>query len=481
MTVTPCSACGETVPNARHCVNCGTVRSDAGIPTEPAYQDSLTERLSERATAASHESVSFDILRSRHGKYDRPLGGYLFPEEQPEAVFRLDKTIVETYAESTWPVKSGIMKSGHLVVSGDRLISITPDGEVAQVLPVPLRDVVAVSTRSTWRDSVLVVDLAEGISYSYYLGGLSDDELEAVQTLVEELGRDQSSAESRAARFVQDADDVIAESETAESALRAVADLFAERDERTVFDQTVAEAESIRELFTALSTSPAVASTGSEIQADTTGDVSLPVRKHRFSDLRRRAVYTAQNADPTEVGKYALGAGLALGTYAVTAPISTPVGLAAIAAGGAATGAYASTHPDSLAARIDPIPLAINARTTGQRWKQSSAPGGAGIGIALSALSHLEAEQAVPPEYAHWIANADYGSIIRGAEMARRAAEQSPGSTHPDHAAVLGGGFGLMYGYLDDETRGDLEELLDEDLCDELQQPEAKLSEDEIE
>ena len=213
---------------------------------------------------------------------------------------------------------------------------------------------------------------------------------------------------------------------------------------------------------------------------DSDADVPLPVRKPRLSNLRRQVAYTAQNADPAEAGKYALGAGILLGTYAVSAPISTPLGLAAIAAGGAATGAYASTHPGSLAARIDPIALAIDAKTAGRRWKKNPAPGRAGVGMALGAIDHLE-EEVVPPEYAHWVANADYDSIMRGAEMARRAAEGSQGSTHPEHAAALGGGFGLLYGYLDDETRADLEELLDEDLYKELQPPQEGTDVDPVE
>lgn len=480
MVVSQCLDCEATVPEARLCVNCGTSRSDTGIPAEIVYLDGLTERLSKKAIGASHDSVSFDTLRSTYKKYDRPLGGYLLSEEQPEAVFQLNKTIVEGYAESSWTVKSGIMNSGHLVVSEDRLISVTPGGEIAQVLPVHIRDVVSVSTRSTWRDSVLSVNLIEGNTYSYYLGGISDDDLQSVQALVRELSRNQNSAESRAAQFVQEVDDAIAESETAESVLRVVADLFAERDERTAFDQAVAEAESVQELFTALSSSTAIASPATENQMGSDADIPLPVRRPRLSNLRRQVAYTAQNADPTEVGKYALGAGIMLGTYAVSAPISTPIGLAAIAAGGAATGAYASTHPSSLAARIDPIGLAIDAKTAGRRWEQNPAPGGAGIGIALSAIDHFE-EDVVPPEYAHWVANADYDAIMRGAEMARHAAEGSQGATHPDYAAALGGGFGLMYGYLDNQNRDDLEDLLDEDLYEALQPPEERTDVDQAE
>jgi hypothetical protein len=480
MAASQCPDCEATVPEARLCINCSVPRSDTGIPSEVAYLDGLTERLSRRATAASHDSVSFDILRSTHEKYDRPLGGYLLSKEQPEAVFQLNKTIVEGYAESSWTVKSGVMNSGHLVVSKDRLVSVTPSGEVAQVVPVHVCDVVSVSTRSTWRDSVLSVDLVDGTTYTYYLGGMSDDDLESGRTLIEELHRSQNSAESRARQFVQDADDAIAESETAESALRSVADLFAERDERTVFDQSVAESESVQELFTALSNSTAIASPVTESQIDSDADVSLPVRRPRLSNLRRQVAYTAQNADPAEVGKYALGAGIMLGTFAVSAPISTSIGLAAIAAGGAATGAYASTHPNSFAAQIDPIPFAISAKAAGRRWEKNPAPGGASIGMALAAIDHLEGD-VVPPEYAHWVANADYDAIMRGAEMARRAAESSQGSTNPEHAAALGGGFGLLHGYLDDESRDDLEELLDEDLYEALQPPEKETDVDQSE
>lgn len=465
MAAYQCSACGETVPRASRCVECG---DDTGLdcaPSADAYLDGLTRRLSERAAAASHDSLSFDAVRSDYDAYDRPLGGYLYPDEQPIAVFRLSETEIEGHASDSWTVTAGLLKSGHLLVTEDRLVAVTPDAPATQLVPVDFADVVAVERESTWLDSVLSVELADGYTYAYHLERTSDEEMDSALALLRELSDERSSADSRAARFLRDADDVVAEGDSAEAVLRDVAALFAERDEETVFDRLVAESDSVDELFAAISNSPGVASPDGREATDADG--GLPVRRPRFSALRHRVAYTAQNADPAEVGKYTLAAGLGFGAAAVSAPISTTVGLAAIAAGGAATGAYASAHPDSLAARIDPIALALSAKTTGRRWDASSIPAGAGTGAAVGALEHL-GNESVPPEYARWFADADFDAIVEGAELAAREASRSEAHGSPNRAAMLGGGIGLASGYVDDATMEELRELLDDDLYEAL-------------
>ncbi|RDI69947.1 C1 domain-containing protein [Halopelagius longus] len=471
MAAYQCSACGETVPRARRCVECGAETDVDCAPSEDAYLDGLTRRLSEQAAAADHDSVSFDAVRSDYDVYDRPLGGYLYPEERPMAVFGLGETVITSFTEDSWTVKAGLLKSGHLLVTEDRLLSVTPDAPTTQLVPVDFADVVAIERESSWLDSVLSVELADGYTYEYHLERTPDEEMDAALALLRELSDGRSSAETEAARFVRDVDDVVAAGNSAETVLRDVADLFAERDEETVFDHLVAEADSVDELFVALSNAPNVGPPAGEATSEDEREGedggALPVRRSRFSNLRHRVAYTAQNADPAEVGKYTLAAGFGFGAAAVSAPISTPVGLAAIAAGGAATGAYASAHPDSLAARIDPIALALSAKTAGRRLDASPVPAGAGTGAALGAIEHL-GDEAVPAEYAHWFAEADFDAIVEGAELAAREAARSEAYGDRNRAAIVGGGVGLASGYVDDATLDELEGLLDDDLYEAL-------------
>lgn len=467
-----CEECDASVPEAELCLSCGTPLAVDCIPSDEGYKHGFSNRLSDQALAADHESVSFDTLRSTHETYDRPLGGYLYPDEQPEAVLPFSKVAIDSPSETSWTAKTGLFTQGHLLVTDARLVAVIPRDDGDQIVPLHFRETTAVESRAKLLNSGFSVTLADKSTYTYSLDDVGDEPLEEAVTMVQELSDAHDTAESRAGRFIQDVDAVIAESETAEDALREVADLFAARDEETHFDAVVAEATSVDELLVALSLSSAAgaAPPAPAEDADTDGAAPNypPTRRPQLSNLKQHVKYTAQNADPADVAKYSLAAGVGFGVYAVSAPFSTTLGLAALAAGGAATGAYASAHPDSLAARIDPVALALNANTRGRQMKAAPGPTGLGAGTALGAIEYLGSE-AASEEYAQWVANADFDSMMEGARLAAKAAEQSPAFENPNHAAALGGGMGLMYGYLDEPQQRDIEELLDADLYETLE------------
>jgi hypothetical protein len=239
-------------------------------------------------------------------------------------------------------------------------------------------------------------------------------------------------------------------------------DLFARLSARSPADPSSDAAErSESDPESAAGSTPVPASDASSVPSALTGS-----RPPRLADVQRRVTHTLRNADPGEVAKYSLAAGVGFGAYAVSAPFSTTAGLALLAAGGAATGAYASSHPNSLAARIDPVELALNARARGKQWSASAGAKREGTGAALGTLEYL-APRAVPGAYAHWVANADFDSVMEGSDAALRAADESGEWYSPRGAAALGGGAGLLYSYLDEERRDelrDLEEVLDADL-----------------
>ncbi|SFR41894.1 hypothetical protein [Halogeometricum limi] len=478
-----CSFCGSAVPETRYCVNCNT---NVGAVDVPRRNPSLTAHLSEVTADADHESVTFDALRSRHDQYDRPLGGYLFADERPRRVLDVDGVTLEDVRGETWTVRPGFRRRGHAILTDDRLLLVTPADPGDQLVAVPLDDVVAVETESTWLRERLTFERADGWTTTVSLAGVSADELDAVAADVRERVRATDSAASRAAAFERDVDAAVADADDAETALRAVADLFAERDETAVFDHVVREASSADDLLSGLSNTttrpslptpadgPSEAGDAGDAEgADATpvnggdggGASSLPTAgRPSIEPVRQRVSRTLRDGDPKEAGKWAIGAGIAGFSVAVSLPFSTAAGLGAIALGGAATGAYASANPESAAARIDPIELALGAKTRERQWKRGGGPGGAAVGSVLGAAEHV-VDRTDDTAYAHWLANADPELALRGATLGAEAAKKSPNADDPTTAALVGGGLGLAYGYTDlDYESDELRELLDEDV-----------------
>lgn len=471
-----CPACSSTVPPASRCLDCGEALPSEAIPSRTTDEEVLRDRLQDLAARAHHETVTVESLGDDYGAYDRPLGDYLFASEQPVALFGSPGVVVEGSGGAVWKAKSGLTRSGHVVVTDERVIVLVPggtaDGVFASeagpqsedlVVPVDYRFLATVDAEPGLLRDVVQLETVDGHEYGIGLARETEEELAVVVETVREFSEAVETDEPSSARLRRAVDDAVATEETAEGLLRAMTGLVADSDETTSYDDVVAEASSFGDLLTRLERLPSVSGGAADGDARSQGGALVP--RSEGGSIRQQVSHTLRNADPAEVGKYTIAAGIGFGAYAVSAPFSTAAGLAALAAGGAATGAYASSHPHSLAAQVDPVTLATRARVRGDELRDRSAPGGVGAGSALGALEYL-ADADLSPEHARWLANADVDRIRRGAELGARAAEDRDDLGSTAAAAALGGGFGLAYGYVDEESVTDFEALLDEDLVD---------------
>ncbi|MBV0922832.1 hypothetical protein KTS45_01340 [Halomicroarcula limicola] len=425
----------------------------------------MGRHFSEIATNARHESVSFHNLRSKHESYDRPLGGYLRRSERPEFICEVKKCTVET-ADSSWNISAGILDSGHLLITDERVLAVFPRDEESQLVEVPFVETVGVDSSSSWRSDKLVVTDLQGYQYEFALD-TDRESFETAARIAGDLNESVDSEESSAAKFHDEIDAEIADADDAESALYAVAALFGKRSEETHFDQAVAESDSMADLGRQIAAMPGIGDSQPGIsESESTTQLAKP--SVDVAGLRQRLARTASNADPKDVGKYSLGAVLGFGTAAVSAPFSTTAGIAALLAGGAATGAYASANPRSLAARIEPLQLAVNAKDRSSQLASTPGAGshgaGATLGMAeyLSQMDHGELDEA----YAKWLSEVDIEAVIEGQKMATRYANQTGEFDDPQQAGLLGGAAGLAYGYADSD--GDLDEDVDGDIVDVL-------------
>jgi hypothetical protein len=458
------------VPPATHCLDCGEPIPSESTPSRTTDAEALRSRLRTAADKAHHETVTVDTLGSDYQKYDRPLGDYLFESEQPVALFETPGVAVDGHGARTWKANAGFRQSGHFVVTDERAFVVLPGGDEDRVLPagttrptdtrvvpVDYRSVVAVeSAPGLLRDAVRL-ETADGTEYEVELGRETEEDLAVVVETLREFARERTSDESRAVRLRRDVDEAVAEGETAETLLREVADRLADSDETAAYDAAVADAESLDDLLGALQRRSTDGETG--LVADRQSESPAPVPQSRANTLRQHVSRTLKDADPAEVGKYTIAAGIGFGAYAVSAPFSTAAGLAAIAAGGAATGAYASSHPHSLAAQIDPVTLATRARVRGDDWRDRPVPGEGGTGAALGTLEYLT-DANLTADYARWLADVDVERVRRGAELGARAAADREDLPSTAAAAALGGGFGLAYDYVGDDQMADIERLV---------------------
>lgn len=466
MSTVVCEACDETVPAARFCDECDELLKDGIVPSVDEYKRDFTNRMSDAALDATHNSVTFEALRIEHDKYDRPLGGYLFASEQPEAICELYWLEVSDDANYSSRLGNGFFKDGHLIITDERVIAITPRKGDSQVFATKMADIIDSEEASKWIGGSLMIPLADGFTVQCELDA-GKKLLEELTNVVESLARQHDSAKSRAAKFIQAIDDEVATASDAEVVLRNVADLFAERDELTQFDHAVANADSLDDLLVAIASSGMIRDPADSPDPDGEGE-ELPDVGEQASKvpLRVRASETIKNAEPQEVALYTLGATLGLGAYAISAPFSTTAGITALAAGGTATGLYASANPESVVAQISPLALAMNMNQRGRAVQQSSMAGSANLGRALGAMEYLGGQN-YDTAYAQWFAEADIDSVIRAAEMAQRHAEKNPELGTPREASMLGAIGGLAHSYTDHD--GDVDSLY-EDIPDTLEE-----------
>lgn len=459
----PCEDCEQTVPHARYCPECGSPTEV--VSTGVIDDHEMSEHFSTIALDARHESVSFDTLRSKHESYSKPLGSYVGQDEQPEVICEVKKCTIEGVEDSSWEISAGILDSGHLLVTDKRIVAIFPREEDPQVIDIAFTDIITVDESTTWRSNKLVIDDVQGYQYEFALN-TDQDTFETAVNIARDLNEAIDSEDSRAVKFLKKIDAEVAEAEDAESALYAIAEVFEDRSEKTQFDQAVAESDSIEELGQKMAAMPGIGVNTETLESQSTTTLAKP--EIDATGLRQRVTRTARNADPKDVGKYSLGAVLGFGTAAVSAPISTTVGIAALLAGGAATGAYASSNPDSMAAKIEPLQFAMNAKGRGTQLASNPGAGGHGTGAALGMVEYLSQvdDDELDEAYAKWLSEVDIESVMEGQRMAARYASETNEFDNPEQASLVGGAAGLAYGYADFEE--DIDEVVDDNAVDEL-------------
>jgi hypothetical protein len=459
-----CEECNQTVPRARLCPECGSL-SEA-VHTGKVEDDDVTEHFSQIALDGSHESVSFDTLRSKHDSYDKPLGSYLLQGEQPEVICKVKSGSVEGVDDSFWNISAGVFDLGHFLVTDERIVAIFPREDEPQLIDVPFTDTVAVDDFSNWRTNKLIIEDLQGYQYEFFLR-VDEGTFETLIDVVRDLNQTVDSEGSTAVKFVNKIDAEVAAADDAESVLYAIAELFEERSEMTHFDQAVAESDSIEELGEQMAGIPGTGiSDNKRPEAQSTNTLARP--ENDATGIGQRVTQAARNADRTDVAKYSLGAVLGFGTAAVSAPISTTVGIAGLLAGGAATGAYASTHPDSIVARINPLQLAMNSKRRGSQLASNPGAGGQGTGAALGMVEYLGQmnDDELDEAYAKWLSEVDIESVMEGQKVAYKYSNKTGEFDNPKQASILGGAAGLAYGYTNLE--GDIDETFDDNVVDDI-------------
>lgn len=461
-----CDECENTVPAVRYCPDCNSPAMVDIVPEGGFEDQDLSQRFSQLAAEPTHESVSFDSLRSKHDSYLRPLGSYLQEDEQPEAITSVKKCVIESIDGSSWKISAGILGSGHTIITDERVLSLFPRDKEPQVVAVQFTDIVAVEAGSSWRSNKLVIEDFEGYQYEFTIAD-EQEKFESLTEIVQELNETVDTQNSIATKFLDKIDSEIEASENGESVLYGIAELFEQRSEKTRFDYAVAEASSLDELTENMAAASGF-TTVNEEESNSESSTTLAAPTLSGGTLRQRISETARNADPKDVGKYSLGAIVGFGGAAMTAPFSTTAGIAALLAGGAATGVYASGNPDSIAGRIEPLELAMSAKTRGSQINSSPATAGHGTGAALGMAEYLSEmnHEGLDEDYAKWVSELDIDSIIEGQEMAAQRARESSEFHDPDQARILGGAVGLASGYAD--LNKDIDQVVDDDIMNEM-------------
>ncbi|WP_348609601.1 hypothetical protein [Halobaculum rarum] len=448
MTIQTCTECWELVPQATVCIHCGAPLED-GFPQQMPTADKIRDLADKKAIESSHESVTNEALRFKHGLYQRPLVFFLYDHETPEFLSECTSLTVETSTGEPWDI-DGIE---HLLVTDDRMLALGVRNDEDFAVHVSLADVVAVESSVGWLNKRLIFSMADGSIYTFILPELDEDETEIAATHLHGVAQQHDSTESEAYKFMDAVDEAVAASDDAQEAAEALAQQFRKNAEPTVYDQVAADAGSFEEFLVGVSEANQTRQ-ASDPEAETS--LQPATSRSRLQQLRDEVALTIAGADRRDVSEYALGSGLAFGGVAVAASLSTPIGVAALLAGGAATGAYASTHPDSIVSQINLLEMAQTTRSRTGSVGPNDAVHEVGTETMAGVTEYL---QQADVAHAEWLANVDPEFIMRSARQAGTVASQSGRDIDETHARVVGGGIGLLAGGLDREQQETLQEI----------------------
>jgi len=448
MTIQTCTECWELAPQATVCIHCGATLED-GFSRQMPTADKIRDLANDKAIQSSHENVTFAALRSKHAVYHRPLVFFLYDTETPEFLCECTSLTVETSTGESWDIDD----IEHLLVTDDRMLVLGVRDDEDFAVHVSLADVVAVESSVGWLNKRLTFSMADESSYTVTLAGLDGDETEIAATHLHGIAQQHDSTESEAYKFLDAVDEAVAGSDDAQEVAETLAQQFRKKAEPTVYDQVAADAESFEEFLVGVSEANQTRQ-ASDPEVETS--LQPATSRTRLQQLRDEVALTISGADRRDVSEYALGSGLTFGSVAVAASLSTPIGVAALLAGGAATGAYASTHPDSIVSQINPLELAQMTRSRTGSVGPDDAVHDVGTETMAGVTEYL---QQADVAHAEWLANVDPEFIMRSARQAGTVASQSGRDIDETHARVVGGGIGLLAGGLDREQQETLQEI----------------------
>lgn len=455
------------------------------------------DRLHRLVHDAVHDSVRPDILTETKANLgsprlsDRPLITYLRADEQPHFIFHAKKQTPDWFGKGA-PNDDLSRSRGHLVlhmITDQRWVMVAGNrkGDERQTIPLERISAVDYSTEGAISHSLaerisnntVVLDTGDAFFEIPIARDFDASDLERLCTYLSETvnatvrgvpldpdeagytinGHDNYEPDrDTVARLLDDipaelqadADECIRDAEDTQTLVTQLNELLAEheREEEESLEDVVAEADSADELRESLKTP----------------------REQRLDAVRERtergvteAKRVAREADPEEVGRWALGTGKTVApVVSLASGSSLPLMGLSLLAGGA-VGAYQSSQGSSVLDDIDPLELAGHATAMAHRGQDLETIDGEAVGAILGATAYF-GKTLPPEEYAKWVTEADFDAIMKGAELGAARAQENGQSGR--QGALAGAGLGLGYGYAnsgDQSPEEAMREALDEE------------------
>lgn len=459
--------------------------------------DTDIERVRTLAENATHESVTperladTDVGFQRYRVHNQPLYRYLREGEQPEFLFHADRQEPEFNGPSAPdPVERSVRYRVMHLITDERWVMIAGNTEGDQVCEIALGEIEAVNYEAGGRLSnntfVFEIDNAHisvpmATDYdeedlealSEYLrdragavrGGVAVDSDEANYTIA---GDDSISYDSRDVRnrldqlpddALEEANRAVKNADTVQELIPRLDELLEEHEEEEqTLDEVVADAESANELRQEVETP----SERALRRVKENAELSAEQVQTKVGEAANEVRDTLDEADPEEVGQWAIHTGRVARLLAQRSPYSTPLALLASLTVGASAGVYATGTDGELLADIDPEELGEAVTKLAGAGEELENIDGKAAGALLGAFGYLGGRLA-PEEYSKWIQQADPGAILAGADAGAQFtnAEQNAGTTW--QGALAGAGLGLVGSYTMD-TGDSFRESIDEDL-----------------
>lgn len=448
--------------------------------------DADIERARELAEDAIHDSVTPDRLASndigfqRYRLHDQPLYRYLRAEEQPEFLFHADRKEPEFNGPGAPdPIERSIRYRVLHLITDERWMMVAGNTEGDQVCELELGEIEAVNYEAGGHlsNNTFVFEIDNAHISVPMAGDYNEDDLETLSEYLRDTvgavrgdvavdsdeanytisGDDSISYDSRDVRnrldqlpddVIEDANAVVTEADSVEELIPRLDNLLEEHveEEEETLDDVVASAESAEELRREVETPSERARR--RLKEDAAS--SAEQMREKVEETAGQVHGTLGQADPEEVGRWAIQTGHAARPMARRSPYPTSLVLLASLTVGASAGIYATGADGGLLADVDPEELGEAMTTLAGEGEELENIDGEAAGALLGAFGYLGGQLA-PEEYSKWIREADPEAILAGADAGARFAQDEGGRGTAMQGALAGGGLGMLGSYTADE------------------------------